>query len=386
MRLERLSPSNIHLYDKALALYRSAFPVEERRDTPAQHRILEKSDYHFDLIRTGDDFIGIMLYWETDSFVYLEHFATLPELRGQGHGSKALELLKKKNKLLLLEIEPPVDDMTQRRYGFYLRNGLLMNPIYHIQVKYFLGARDLELKILSYPRLLEIEEYRAIYEYLTREAGIPPHESKDVTVRPLEAGDDVDQVARLIYLTDPYIFPGWFDSMEEGVRVIRQMIDLPTLYHRENITVAATPEGLVAGILVSRQAPFAEDIRPIQTAFHLAGIKYDQRSEHVFQAYYAGMGRAEDGCYIANVSVDQAFRKRGIAVAMMNHVLSEQEHCTLDCVAADIGTQRLYQRLGFQILSEYPGVYDVPRYKMCYHKAKKEIAGGQPILKQEKQP
>lgn len=368
MRLERLSKVNIHLFDRAFELYKSAFPVEERRDDDEQQRVLGKSDYHFDLIRNDDELIGVMLYWETDSFVFLEHFTTLPELRGAGYGKQALDLLKGKNKVILLEIEPPVDNLTQRRYDFYKRNGFVMNPYYHIQAKYHLGDEDLELKVLSYPRMLENDEYRSFYEYMTREIGIQPNQSNNVTIRGLRDGDDFNQVARLIYLTDPYVYPNWFDSMDDGIKVIREMIDLPTLYNKENISVAVTSDGFIAGVLVSKQAPFVEDKKYVLKAFELAGVNVDKRTDYVFESYYAKMGENEDGYYIANVAVDDNYRRRGIAAAMVSHVIKDKGHCSLECVIGNPVSWRLYQRLGFKIAFEYPGVHDIPCYKMHYRK------------------
>ena len=361
-----MSAANTHLFEKAFELYKSAFPVEERRDELEQQRVIKKADYHFDLIMSDDDFVGVMLYWETEELVFLEHFTTLPELRGRGYGKGALELLKQKNKVILLEIEPPTDETTQRRYNFYRRNGFAMNPYYHIQAKYHLGDEDLELKVLSYPRVLDQDEYRSFYEYMTREIGIQPNEAKDISIRNLSDGDDLNQVAKLIYLTDPYVYPGWFDSMEDGIKVIREMISLPTLYNKENITVAATSDGFIAGIVVAKQAPFTENINYVKKAFEYAGIKLDERTDFIFGAYYAKMGESEDGYYIANVAVDENYRKRGIAVAMMNSVMQGIDFATLECVVANASSWRLYQRLGFRIAYEYPGVYDIPCYKMYF--------------------
>ena len=366
MRLERLSEANAHLFERAFELYQSSFPVEERRDDLEQQRVLKKEAYHFDLIMLDDSFVGVMLYWETESFVFLEHFTTLPDLRGKGYGKNALDLLKEKNKIILLEIEPPIDDMTERRYNFYKRNGFTMNPYYHIQAKYHLGDEDLELKVLTYPRIMEKDEYRAFYEYMTREIGIKPNESKDVTIRSIKDGDDLDQIAKLIYLTDPYIYPNWFDNAEDGIKVIRAMIDLPTLYNRKNITVAVMPDGFIAGIVVSKQSPFTEDINYIKEAFELSGVKMDERTAFIFDEYYSKMGRSEDGYYIANVAVDDNYRKRGIAAAMMNYVMDGKDYITLECVIANTGSWRLYQRLGYKIAFEYPGVYGIPCYKMYY--------------------
>lgn len=175
MELIRLTDQNSQYFKRAFELYESAFPNEERRDDLEQQRVLKKKDYHFDLIMDNGEFIGVMLYWETNEFVFLEHFTTCKELRGKGFGKKALDLLKEKNKTILLEIEPPIDEMTKRRYGFYKRNDFLMNPYYHIQAKYHLGDADLELKILSYPQVLTKQEYLSFYEYMTREIGIQPN-------------------------------------------------------------------------------------------------------------------------------------------------------------------------------------------------------------------
>ena len=173
MILQRLCAANQHHFNAAFALCQEAFPPEERRDQVEQQRVLGLPDYHFDLILDGDTLCGVMLYWEIDNLIFLEHFTTLSHMRGNGIGAAALSLLKAKGKTILLEIEPPVDDITQRRYGFYQRNGFLMNPYHHIQAKYHLGDEDLELKILSYPEVLALEQYRNFYQYMTKYIGIP---------------------------------------------------------------------------------------------------------------------------------------------------------------------------------------------------------------------
>lgn len=371
MILERLSRKNSHLFDRAFALYQSSFPIEERRDDVEQQRVLLKDDYHFDLIMNDDDFIGVMLYWETENFIFLEHFTTRPEIRGRGYGMQALELLKSKNKTVILEIEPPVDDITQRRYDFYKRNGFVMNSYYHVQAKYHLGDPDLVLKILSYPNAVTKEEYRSFYEYMTREVGIKPHKADDIIIRKLSDGDDLNQVAKLIYLTDPYVYPNWFDSIDDGIKVIREMIGLPTLYNKDNVTVAVMPNGVIAGLVVSKQTPFVEDKKYISQAFAAANVLEDERTQEVFDSYYSKMGDKNDAYYIANVAVDPEYRHRGIAATLVSSVMNGKENCSLECVIANAGSWRLYQRLGFEIAYEYPGVHEVPCYKMYYKEEKK---------------
>ena len=366
MHLERLSGQNAHLFDRAFSLYESAFPREERRDLQEQQRAIRDEDYHVDFIMDGETFLGVMLYWETADFIYLEHFTTLPEVRNRGVGSAALQLLKEKGKIVLLEIEPPVDELTRRRYAFYCRNGFQMTPHHHIQAKYHLGDEDLELKILSFPDVLTKEQYRLFQQYMTQRVGILPRFSRAVTVRPLRDGDDFLQAAKMIYLSDKYIYPFWFDSMEEGQRVLSRMMELPTLYNKQNITVAVTPGGDIVGAVVSKQSPVNEEKEHLVEAFRLAGVVCDDRTDRIFTDYYAKMD-GQDGLYISNIAVDPAYRKQGIAAALLRAVTEGRDYCYLECVQANIGAWRLYQRMGFSITAEYPGVFDVPCYKMVYY-------------------
>ena len=171
MRQVEIKSPQDPLFARAFALLSAAFPEAERRERDEQERILQKPDYHFTVLMEDEDLIGIILYWEVGELLFLEHLATLPLLRGRGYGARALSILKELGRPILLEIEPPADELTTRRFGFYRRNGFLLNSHHHIQVKYHPGDPDLELKILSYPALLTDEDYQAFKRYMDREIG-----------------------------------------------------------------------------------------------------------------------------------------------------------------------------------------------------------------------
>ena len=174
MILKRIENTATPLFGEAMALYREAFPAVERRDEDEHARVMQKSDYHLDVMTEDGAFVGIAMYWETEAFLFLEHLATLPHLRGQGYGAETLACLKGKGKPVILEIEPPVDVLTRRRRAFYERNGFAMNEHYHLQTKFRPHDEDLELKILSYPRAVTAEEYGQFYAYLDREVACVP--------------------------------------------------------------------------------------------------------------------------------------------------------------------------------------------------------------------
>ena len=74
----------------------------------------------------------------------------------------------------------------------------------------------------------------------------------------------------------------------------------------------------------------------------------------------------EDGFYVANVAVEEKWRGRGIATALTAEMIQGRDLCTLECVIANEGAWRIYERLGFKIVYEYPGVHGIPCYKMIY--------------------
>ena len=366
MRLEILSENNRDYFAAAHALYEEAFPHLERRENAEQARIMQNPAYKYGLITDDNgELDGIMLYWETPDFVYLEHFAILPEKRNRGKATAALSLLKERSdKPIILEIDPPCDEISERRYAFYRRNGFVMNPHRHIQAKYRLGDGDLELKILTYPREITAAEYLHFRDFITREAGIRPTLNDEVTVRPMHDGDDRRRVGRLIYLSDRFIYPYWFDSVEDGERVIGEMTALPTLYNEKNVTVAVTSDGIIAGAMVSCYAPVEEKEEHIREAFDRAGVKCDKRTHEIFEAYYAKMSDDKTGYYLANLAVDPEYRGKGIASALMVKAIEGKDLCRLECVKENTGAWRVYERLGFEITGEYPGVFGVPCYTM----------------------
>ena len=135
----------------AFALYTISFPLHEQRTREKQERVLSHPEYHFDVIWEGETFVGILLHWEEEGFSYVEHFATDPALRGQGLGARALELLNSRGKSVVLEIDPPVDELSIRRKGFYQRAGFWENPFLHVHPPYRPQFKGHPLTVMTYP-------------------------------------------------------------------------------------------------------------------------------------------------------------------------------------------------------------------------------------------
>lgn len=152
MVLKRITNASHSMYQEALNLYRISFPYHERREGFSQKEILKDREYHFDLIYDEDVFVGLILYWENEQFVYIEHFCICPEMRNKQYGQKTLTLLKGENKTLLLEIDPPEDDVSKRRKCFYERCGFVENSFSHIHPPYHKENEGHNLLVMTCPK------------------------------------------------------------------------------------------------------------------------------------------------------------------------------------------------------------------------------------------
>ncbi len=157
MNFERIASTENPFYADAVNLYKISFPIHEQREEASQNEILTNADYHFDVVCDNGKLIGEILYWDIGDFRYIEHFCILPSMRNQHYGQRILSALQDKS--LILEIDPPIDAISQRRKGFYERCGFVENPYPHTHPPYHKGNSGHDLVVMSAPRILTPEEY-----------------------------------------------------------------------------------------------------------------------------------------------------------------------------------------------------------------------------------
>ncbi len=158
----RISSSSDRYFEEFWQLYIGAFPAVERRELDYQIATMQSPSYYLDIILDGDSFIGFMGWWQIGSVKYIEHFATLPSLRGGGYGAKILSsFIEASKENIILEVEHPEDDISKRRIGFYQRLGLHLNPHFYAHPAYW-GEGEVELMIMSYPTTISSQELEQI--------------------------------------------------------------------------------------------------------------------------------------------------------------------------------------------------------------------------------
>lgn len=168
MEFKRLTASGCEAYERAMELYRTSFPRHERRTRGAQTAALEREAYQFNLIYDEKVWAGILLCWETADFIYVEHFAVSSELRNKRYGQRALELLGSRGKPVILEIDPPTDEVSVRRKSFYERAGYRVNDFPHVHPPYREGYEGHRLVVMSSPAPLSAAEYGVFRDYLNK--------------------------------------------------------------------------------------------------------------------------------------------------------------------------------------------------------------------------
>lgn len=97
------------------------FPEHEMKDqNQLQDLIEEKDAYHLD---ETDNYV--ILYAEFPTFIFIDYLLVTSQSRGQGIGTKVLDRMKRKGKIILLEAEPKdqENEDTRKRLAFYYKNG-----------------------------------------------------------------------------------------------------------------------------------------------------------------------------------------------------------------------------------------------------------------------
>ena len=156
------------VFDSLFELMEQSFPACERRTKAEHFAEFDRPQFRSLCYCPEGKIVGFMNYWEMEDFLYLEHFAVSPELRGKGIGAALAEELKKIARgLIILEAEPSEQsDMAQRRTRFYERLGFSVNPYNYLQPPISTDQPPVPLRLLSYPRTVSKEEYLNIREAL----------------------------------------------------------------------------------------------------------------------------------------------------------------------------------------------------------------------------
>ncbi|MEG1717464.1 MAG: GNAT family N-acetyltransferase [Bacteroidales bacterium] len=166
--------------DFIYSIYTQSFPVQERRSREQ----LEAETVHpkacVGIISVDKKEVGLFIYWDMDEFIYAGHFAVNPLYRGQKIGERFLScFLKQLPCPVILEVEPPENEISCRRIAFYERLGLHLFPCDYKQPPYNKNESSVPLYLMEAPahtvsyqvdaKLLLTQNYASIVAKLHKE-------------------------------------------------------------------------------------------------------------------------------------------------------------------------------------------------------------------------
>lgn len=183
------------------------------------------------------------------------------------------------------------------------------------------------------------------------------------------SGQELVQLASLIYDTDPFIYPALFSSKAQAKRVLSAvfMHGGDNMFCPENCFVGML-NGELSGLVLwvagslkwSDTALWAElerDSEPVSPG-------YAQAKDEYFSSYQTN---PDTTISIVNFSVDSSVRGQGVGGAMMCAFLQEHPEQDMELFVLDNNTAayQLYQRAGFSELQKLDGFALGPEKPAC---------------------
>ena len=111
-------------------IYEDSFPESEKFDWDILKQCNNESNVSLDEILENRQTVGMTFTVKLpNNITYLMYFAIDKKHRNNGIGSKVLQAMTKDNTVMLI-IEKPVDELTQRRKDFYLKNSFYTTNTY----------------------------------------------------------------------------------------------------------------------------------------------------------------------------------------------------------------------------------------------------------------
>lgn len=187
-----------------------------------------------------------------------------------------------------------------------------------------------------------------------------------MNIRFANKNDDAKVLAKLIYETDVYIYPYWFDDKSFGIEQIAKLIKNPdSIFYYENCVVAEVDAEIIGVIMFYKNdGSYNCDYNDISS------ISFE--SAHVIHNYVLDLQNQikDNTYYVFAVRVEDGFLRQGVACKMFDFVFSsvlKNSIIEIDVLKDNIPALNLYKKVGFKIVKEYKGYNGYKKRKpLCY--------------------
>ena len=188
-------------------------------------------------------------------------------------------------------------------------------------------------------------------------------ENDEIVFRRANVNDNLEEIAALIYETDPYIYPFWFNnSLKKAQKFLSKLIiQKGHLYNIDNLYIAYDKtSNHVIGILcaIDKSVPLDFD----WTKYKKINHNYKFTIENYVQEIEKEIRETDqkDLLYISNICVSEELRGKRIGSKLIGYFISQMEErrfntFALDCLLHNLRAKNLYHSMGFKEMKEIVG-------------------------------
>lgn len=164
-------------------------------------------------------------------------------------------------------------------------------------------------------------------------------------IRLVNPNDNLNKVARLIYDTDPYIYPFWFSNKPaKAVQILKRLIlTKNNLFYYKNISGLFVGKKLL-GIVVCFNGK-------TNLTYDYEREMMDKNSRTTIKEYLLKLNeeQREDETYISNICIDKKYRGQGFGKLLLANYLKKNKckKYSLHVLADNKVAKHLYHSVGF---------------------------------------
>lgn len=178
----------------------------------------------------------------------------------------------------------------------------------------------------------------------------------ELIIRKATIEDNLKDIAELIYSTDDYIYPYWFETVDKCREELSVLLVEENFFFSINNLYVAIDElnNKIIGILciLDKDVNFEYDYEKLRN--------YNERYRFTIDNYVMGLikeVKESEFAYISNVCIHKDYRGKKIGNKLVSHVIEiYAKKCFdgifLDVLADNPGAVKLYQNLGFEQFTE----------------------------------
>lgn len=178
----------------------------------------------------------------------------------------------------------------------------------------------------------------------------------EMEFRKTNEDDNLEEIAELLYLTDQYIYPYWFGSLENCKRELPALLLEDKFFFNINnlFIMKDVSNNKIIGVVcvVDKNVDLSYDYSKLE--------KVNERYRFTVNTYIKALieeVKNADFAYISNVCVHPGYRGKHIGSIMVRQVIEVYrrkcfKEMALDVLADNSGAIKLYNNLGFKKSSD----------------------------------